>query len=1114
MQAQPVLPVISDRYQLQSELGHGGMGAVFRATDRLTGQAVALKQLLHSKPASTREALSHRLDLSHEFQTLASLRHPNIISVLDYGFDEQGQPYFTMPLLEDARSLRSLNQDQPLDVKVGWIIQILQALVYLHRRGIIHRDLKPENILVSPDGQLRVLDFGLAVARERADLVEDLAGTLQYIAPEVLEGESPGRESDLYAVGVMLYEFITGHHPFRASTVKEMVAHVISSEPDMEALDTVVRDFVTSGETVINRLSFYALESSSDPMSEMMSGTPLTRVVQTLLVKSPAYRYDDAQRVIHDLNWALGLPPPDDSPAIRDSFLQAAKFVGRDDEFGRLTQAVDALGAGTGGLWLIGGESGVGKSRLLDELRTVAMVHGVLVLRGQSISEGELPYQLWREPLRRLLLAVEVSDEEAGVLRQIVPDIERLLERDILDPAPLSGRDAEQRLKTTIAEVFRRAFDQENRRLLVILEDLQWTSKSLDVIPMLMGANAPLMILGSYRDDEAPDLPHQIPGAEVVRLQRLNAHAIRELSEAMLGEAGRKPQVVNLLEHETEGNVFFLVEVLRALAEEAGNLSRIGAMTLPANVFAGGVQRIVERRLHQVPARYRGMLGLAAVGGRQLNLDVLRYASGVDDLDEWLTAWVNAAVIDLADGSWRFAHDKLRESLLGAMEPETRRELHRHVAQALEAIYADDLDQYAAALMVHWNGAGDQRREGHYALIAAQQADDNSAYADAARWFTRALEIRAYEAAENPDARHAELHYQLGVSLYKMNRYDEARGQQRASLDLYRRLEEGKGIADAINALGESDMRQGLLDDAQAQYEEALAIRQELGLTKDIAYSYMNLGVVQYTKDNHEVARDLFGRCLEYMEQVGAPRDLARALNNYANITDELGEKDKARELHLRALAIREEVHDLHGICYSLGNLGILEYEAKNYRQAQDLLERALLLAQQIGDRLAVASNLTGLGDIHLEQKQYAQAITYYQQGLDLRRETGDRHGMIASIRALGHVARERADYDWAFVQYREAFLLSVDYGLDLGMRQALSDMAQLLIAQKNYRPALKLLAFLRKQTGRASMREQEMINDLHTKMLPTAFAGAETLGEALTLDGIRAKIEDGSTDF
>jgi tetratricopeptide (TPR) repeat protein len=622
------------------------------------------------------------------------------------------------------------------------------------------------------------------------------------------------------------------------------------------------------------------------------------------------------------------------------------------------------------------------------------------------------------------------------------------------------------------------------------------------------------MIIGSYRDDEAPDLPRQLPGAQVVKLQRLNAYAIRELSEAMLGEAGRKPQVINLLEHETEGNVFFLVEVLRALAEEAGTLSRIGAMTLPANVFAGGVQRIVERRLNQVPERYRPLLALAAVGGRQLDLDVLSYASGIDDLDEWLTAWVNAAVIDLADGNWRFAHDKLREYLLEAMEPETRRELHRNVAEALEALHADDLDQYAAALMLHWNGAGDERREGHYALIAAQQADDNSAYADAARWFARALEIRAYDTDEHPEARHARLHYQLGISLYKMSEFDAARAQHRAGLEIFRALNDRVGIADTINALGEADMRQGLLDEAQAQCEEALAIRQELGLKKDVGYSYMNLGVVQHMKDNVQGARDLFELCLEYMEQVGSPRDLARALNNYGNITDELGDKDKARALHMRALAIREEVHDLHGICFSLGNLGILEFELENYRKAQDLIERALALAQQVGDRLSIAANLSTLGNIHFKQKNYPQAELYYQQGLALRQETGDRSGVIASIRDLGHVARERHDYTWAFVQYRDAFVLSLDYKLDHLTRRTIGDIAKMLIAQKNYRPALKLLAFLRKRYGSPDSDEQEMLNELSSKMPPTAFAGAETLGEALTLEGITAKIEEGNSDF
>src|SRR5690606_23748865 len=140
-----------------------------------------------------------RLALTREFQVLASLRHPNVVDVLDYGFDDEQRPYFTMSLIENAVSLREAGRRAPLAQKVSLLIQVLEALVYLHRRGIIHRDLKPDNALVTPDGQVRVLDFGLAIARDQGpDGV--YAGTVRYMAPEVVRGEPPDEASDLYSV--------------------------------------------------------------------------------------------------------------------------------------------------------------------------------------------------------------------------------------------------------------------------------------------------------------------------------------------------------------------------------------------------------------------------------------------------------------------------------------------------------------------------------------------------------------------------------------------------------------------------------------------------------------------------------------------------------------------------------------------------------------------------------------------------------------------------------------------------------------------------------------------------------------------------------------------------
>jgi len=190
------------RYVLHERLGAGGMGEVYRATDRLAGRSVALKRVLSPAAEGGLASLSDRAALAAEFSTLASLRHPNIVSVLDYGFDSEQRPYFTMALLDAPRTFTRHAITLPIPERMVLVVEILRALAYLHRRGIVHRDLKPGNVLVDGDGRVRVLDFGLSASRGSD---RRIAGTVGFIAPEVLRGEGASEASDLFAVGVMAY---------------------------------------------------------------------------------------------------------------------------------------------------------------------------------------------------------------------------------------------------------------------------------------------------------------------------------------------------------------------------------------------------------------------------------------------------------------------------------------------------------------------------------------------------------------------------------------------------------------------------------------------------------------------------------------------------------------------------------------------------------------------------------------------------------------------------------------------------------------------------------------------------------------------------------------------
>ena len=964
---------ITSRYQLIAPIGAGSMGVVLRVADRLTGQEVALKQVLLTPDLTPSEADEELRLLTNEFQVLAGLRHPHIISVLDYGIDASRQPFYTMEVLERAQSILEACLGLSLESRVRLLLEALEALAYLHRRGILHHDLKPENILVA-DRHVRLLDFGLAVlsSQQRSD---DSFGTLQYLAPEVLQRRAYTEAADLYSLGVIAYELLIGRYPFDAQTARSLMEQVRTALPDLTALADV---------------------------------PALAAVVGQLLAKDPRERPASAQATIAALSEAMGWANVRTDASIRESYLQAATFVGREAELAQLFSALGQAKAGRGSAWLIGGESGVGKSRLLDELRIRALVDGFLVLRGQGAQEVGLPYVLWREPLRHLVaLAESLDDLTASVLLPLLPDLETLLGRPVVPAPVLKPQEAQTRLLTTIAQLFWK----HPQPILLLLEDLHWTDEGQQPLLALarLVAEHRLLIIGSYRDDEAPALPTQFPTMRLLHLARFTTADMVQLSTAMLGAVGAQPEIVALLQRETEGNAFFAVEVVRALATQVGNLEQIGQMALPETVLPHGVQSVVARRLARVPEAAQPLLRCAAFIGRSIELPLLRLlADGIEVDRWWLPLSAEAALIDLQGGQWQFQHDKIRDELLRQIAPEQRPGLHRRVAEAIELCYPAEPD-HAARLAFQWRMAGDATKELAAVTLAAQHAATHDALREARSYYVRMLELLG-------TADHA-ARYPTLVQLFKTLDFLGDRAAQEALipqlhahaaalgdpaheveiLTLEAQLADQQGQLDQAEALfAEADqqaeligavrqqaqilvswasalIRRRKLEPARTRALQSATLADSLGTPSAEAYRVLSLSL--FSLGEVRTARDNLRHSLTLYRQAGDRAGLSMALGNLGMVCDTLGEHNDAAACYREGLAIARSIGLLQAELILIENQGYFKLLVGDYQTGIALTQQAVSLSQQINDQVMVSFALNNLGFGFYKIGNYDQAM-------------------------------------------------------------------------------------------------------------------------------------------
>ena len=906
------------RYRIGGLLGEGAKKRVYLAHDAHIGRDVAVAFLKAERFDATR--LTRVRDEARAMARLGD--HPRIVAVFDVG-EEQGTPYIVAEYMAGGTVERLLaeapDRRLPLEQALRIADQVCQALAHAHARGVIHRDLKPANVWLNRDGFAKLGDFGLAVSLDGPGAAGRLIGTLAYISPEQALGKKLDDRSDLYSLGCMLYEMVAGKPPF----VGKDAAAVITSH----------------------------VSAAARPPSKLNPGVPqaLDALILRLLMKAPQDRPGSATEVRRELAAVAPTPvaakPPPTNPL---DFAASSDFIGRRAEIEKLAARLeDALG-GRARIVLLAGEPGIGKTRTAEEIVAMAARRGARICIGRCHEGGGAPaFWPWAQILRALIgdaQMIEVTKAlgaRAGDLAQLAPEVRRELP-DLPEPQAVDPEGARFRLFDGVTNLFKSASRIDP--LVLVLDDLHWADKSSLLLLQFLGreiGDGRLLVIGTYRDAEAQHghpLAEILPGMrEPVTTKILLRGLPEEEVRVFIGSISRQevPQsFARAIFRETEGNPFFIQEILRHLIEEGILFREDGQwksrlrpeeMGLPESV-----REVIGRRFSRLGERCRDVLTRAAVIGREFDVRVLEQVAEIgadallDVLDEAIAARVVAEVPRTA-GRYGFAHALIRETLTAELGATRRVRLHRKVGGVLESIHERDLEPYLAELAYHFYEAcpgGDVDKAIDYSIRAGERASSQFAFEEAVGHFQHALLALDHRAGSSR-AERCELLLKLGEAQW--------------SVAEFARSKESFQLAAGLAELPEQKARAAL--GFAGQYAAFGS-----GAVDETLVGLLEKAIAAMPRDDDALRARLMGR-----------------LGELFAFTPKRGE---GIALASEAVAMARRIGDPATLAHALSSLHWVAWEPDNLEERMRSTAEIIALADQLGDsRLATMAHLWRTGD-------------------------------------------------------------------------------------------------------------------------------------------------------
>jgi tetratricopeptide (TPR) repeat protein len=1006
-------------WRVAGRLGSGAMGTIYRAEHVQSGQSAALKTL----PSPRAEHLPR---IRREIHALTRIRHPGIVRILDSGLRE-GLPWYAMELVE-GQTLRRFGSGRPASTaperlgRLRVVRALCGALAYLHGEGLIHRDLKPDNVLLRPDGQPVLVDFGLAsdfggaLSREALGSETGSVGTPLYMAPEQIRGELLDARADLYALGCILYELLSGRPPFESLDARQVLqAH---------------------------------LHLAPSPPSRHVPELPseLDALVLGLLAKSPRERIgyaDDVAAELERLGAEDGFFPAAPRPR---AYLYRPGFVGRDEALRRLQRhLMQRQESGGSGLVLVGGESGVGKTRLVLELARRAEKGRLQVYTGECLpaaseSGGRAGAGGPLHPLRRWLQSVADLCREGGIerterllgprgpiLAAYEPALNGLPGQERHTPAPELPPDAARlRLFSALLETLAALIEpgtQPAAPLLLILDDLQWADDlTLGFLEHFLRAGiegasgrAASVVVGTYRTEEvgtghASPLQRLIDatGMAHVLLGRLDEASVAAMVSHMLGLEAPPQSFSRSLARHSEGNPFFVAEYLRTAvgegmlvrdrrgrwrviepeAPEGREVDACAALPLP-----GSLRELVGRRLQVLPPEALALAEAAAVLGREAPLPLLETIGGLDEdgLLAGQSELLRRQVLEAGEPErLRFVHDKIREVAYASIPMERRSRLHRAAAEAIEEKHGAEPGEQASVLGHHWERAGEPLRAARHWVEAGRRSASAYAVQEALDALDKAIAVLE---PVSTDAAHRS--------------------------DLLRALDARSRVRDQIGHFAEG------AEDARRMAELARAGGDGVHLGRALR----QWGLCCYNSGDYQRALEHYQEALSVLERERNPEEVCETRSWIAWVYSSRAEFETALSHFQKALGTPGLAGDSPARLTCLLNLGITLHQQGRLHEGLDILQGVLARHMERKDPLNVARCKLQIGLFQSRLGDEAQALALYEEAREVFERLCAVQLYLVATNNIGVLQIQRGSFEQAALLFEDLSATARRYG-------------------------------------------------------------------------------------